>query len=344
MSGNVWEWCSDRYGFYSSTIKKDEQSSFRVLRGGSRSGYVTGDIRSTSRRGGHPDSGGTNFGFRIVLELKTQNEKVVKYMPNLKTQINLVLWKKLEVHNKALKSDPENADTYFELGNLYATLKKYEISNKYCLEYLEKVDSTDANRKKVNQTLFEIGLNYYNLKQYSKSATYFLKLVEYPRLEIEFSDLQKYAIYYIGLNFNFLEQHKKAIDYFSRFLIHCTDSPQHSQLIPLANHLLGNIHMTLLQKDVDKIKQDNQKDKSKRVAELAKKNAIIAVYLNKSIELNPNLEPSYMHLGNYYYYCQDIDRAVSTYEKLIEKFPNSADLASYKNFLEKMKLQAEKKK
>ena len=45
MSGNVWEWCNDRYGEYSSDAQLDpqepEEGSYRVLRGGSWSGEAS---------------------------------------------------------------------------------------------------------------------------------------------------------------------------------------------------------------------------------------------------------------------------------------------------------------
>jgi formylglycine-generating enzyme required for sulfatase activity len=69
MSGNGWEWCSDRYGPYTSSAVTDPagspRGSFRVLRGGSWNGSGR-DSRSGSRDGPEPDARYGDTGFRLV--------------------------------------------------------------------------------------------------------------------------------------------------------------------------------------------------------------------------------------------------------------------------------------
>jgi formylglycine-generating enzyme required for sulfatase activity len=70
MSGNVWEWCSDRYGDYSSSPQNNPQGpnsgSRRVRRGGSWYDFVS-DCRVAYRDVLYPDSRYDSLGFRLVL-------------------------------------------------------------------------------------------------------------------------------------------------------------------------------------------------------------------------------------------------------------------------------------
>jgi formylglycine-generating enzyme required for sulfatase activity len=69
MSGNVWEWVSDRWGDYTPEPKTDPtgpaEGSFRVIRGGS---WVSGPfgVRSSYRFLGAPDGTSDGLGFRVA--------------------------------------------------------------------------------------------------------------------------------------------------------------------------------------------------------------------------------------------------------------------------------------
>lgn len=71
MCGNVWEWCQDRYGDYSSEPQIDplgpKNGDLRVIRGGSFNHYAQ-QCQAVFRLGSNPSKGMNFIGFRVVME------------------------------------------------------------------------------------------------------------------------------------------------------------------------------------------------------------------------------------------------------------------------------------
>ncbi len=71
MSGNVWEWCEDRYGSYSADAQTNpvgpSSGVYRVFRGGS--GSFSSEFCRVSARGLYPFGVGIIVGFRVARQL-----------------------------------------------------------------------------------------------------------------------------------------------------------------------------------------------------------------------------------------------------------------------------------
>jgi formylglycine-generating enzyme required for sulfatase activity len=69
MHGNVWEWCSDRYGDYAASAQSDPigpaNGTTRVVRGGSWFNSARG-LRSACRNGSAPGGRSVDLGFRLL--------------------------------------------------------------------------------------------------------------------------------------------------------------------------------------------------------------------------------------------------------------------------------------
>jgi len=220
----------------------------------------------------------------------------------------------------------------FQLGFNYTRLNNPAKSNEYFSKLLKFPGFETSDKDKFVKVSYQIGANYFNLKEFEKTEEYLSKLVKVDGLKTNFLEIYTISHYLAGLNASQLKKYEKSNAYFLEYLDVTQNNPS-DQFRPAVNYMVGSNNYDLLQGKVASIKSEKKQDMRKKVAELAKETKNIQPYISKAIELDPSLEPAYLVLGNYYFLCQDYEKAMQAYNTLIEKFPNSQDIDTYKRFL-----------
>lgn len=235
----------------------------------------------------------------------------------------------------------------FHIGINYSLLNDPAKGNEYLPKVVEFPGLETADRMMYVRALYQMSINYFSMTKYNEANQYFSKLIQVPDLKSQFLKIYSISLYLLGVVNNELQEFKTSNDYLAQYLELTKENPS-DPWAPLATFLVGANNFSMLEKEVAPIKSDpNNKEKAAKIAALAKGYTGIQPYLTKAIELKPDLEPAYMQLGNYYYYCQDLDNSIQIYKTLIEKFPGSQDIESYKKFLDgvlKQKEELAKKK
>lgn len=92
---------------------------------------------------------------------------------------------------------------------------------------------------------------------------------------------------------------------------------------------------------ITQIENEDVQMKKDEIAQLAKATPLEDQLLKVAEKLPQAAEDLYVRLGNYQYLCQDLDKALATYKKLVEKFPASMDLTGYQAFISKVETEIE---
>lgn len=240
---------------------------------------------------------------------------------------------------KALQYQPQYpgaGDALAETLNLLANeMRKNKDLDKAVELYLKIIDLSDvgeAGKRIQTEAYFQLGISFYWLKKPGLSNENFIKFIKIPGVENDYKAIFITASYIMSINSSKLKLYAQSNEYMFKFLELSTAPEVNKNWIPLAYFIIGSNGFELLQKEVAK----KEKTDIEGVAKLAKADKIIAANLSKAIELGANLEEVYLTLGNYYYLCRDIDNAIKYYKMLIEKFPNSPDIATYNDFLQQL--------
>jgi tetratricopeptide (TPR) repeat protein len=266
----------------------------------------------------------------------------------------------------------------YAAGNEEYQKQDFQKSNGFFLKFLGITGIETSAKKPAENATYLVGLNSYFLKEYEKSIEYFTKFMAFPGVETAAAPLYQISNYMIGLCYTQLNQVEKANPFLQKF-IDVNKDPANQQ-VPLAHYLLGSNNYAALNAEVDKVNKDmleavnkeaealnadtkmKPKDKEAAIAkhkekvdrmkadvkkkqvELASFRKDVVPYLQKAIELRPDIEDAYVKLGNYYYLAGDLENALKTYKTIKEKFPNSPDITAYNAFIQKVEKEIADKK
>ena len=252
--------------------------------------------------------------------------------------------KALKHLEKALEINPENSmaaktliQKCFILASEQLRQNKIDKANEYYLKLIGVANAENLGKDFYSQSLYQLGLDYFSKKEHKKSNEYLLKFVKIPGVETDFAKFFSISHYLIGMNFAQLQDFKKSDECLLKFL-EMNKEDSSSQIVAIANFIIGSNNFELLEKEAKKIEEDASikkvRDKKLKIAELAKEKKTIEPYLKKAIEIKPDIEDAYKYLGNYYMRCQMKEEALKVYKLLNEKFPNSPQVLVYKKIVE----------
>ncbi len=277
--------------------------------------------------------------FQKVIELEP-SYPAAHFKKGLVLKIEKKLSEAAPCLDKALELQPNYPDAvkamievlYLSARDLMAK-REIEKANELYIKLASYTPPGEREKKVQIDSIYQVALNFYNLRKYSESIQYFIKFIELPGIKTNYKDDFSFSLYMIGLNYYHLSDLQNAINYLEKFLAVNKDNPANKQYLPLAHFIIGSCSYDQLEQEVIK------KDKSdiEGVAKLARANKMIIPHFIQALKLKSDIEQAYLKMGNYYYYCRDLDKTIEQYEYLIEHFPNSPDLQVYKHTLETFK-------
>jgi tetratricopeptide (TPR) repeat protein len=247
----------------------------------------------------------------------------------------------LKEFEQAIKVDPNNPVAMEKKSILLYNLANQEIQKRQLNkagEYYDKLlaipNIDTVNRKIYIKTLYQAGMISNNIKQSKKSIELFEKFIAIPGIETELANEFKISHYLLGIILSQEKSFEKSNQYLKKYLDLTKDNPT-DKWAGLATGIIGANYFDLMETETKKF----EKTELEKIAAKAKEFKDTETYLLKALSMEiPEalVEQAYLKLGNYYYYCRDLEKTVKTYKTLIEKFASSSNVSSYKDFLKKI--------
>lgn len=222
----------------------------------------------------------------------------------------------------------------FEAGREASANKNFEKANQYLLKLRDLPFFAGKNDNMLIMARYILGFNFFNLKQYPQSQANFEWCIALEGMEMENLDIYANSTYFLGMINTIKKQYDDAIYYFKKYLLLFEAMEKKPELYAQASYLIGS---NLFQKLEAKVSKGE-------MAGVTEASNEIIPYLEKAITDKIPSEDPFVMLGNCYIYRSEIGKAIQTYEKLIEIFPQSPQLQNYKTFIGELQKNQPKEK
>jgi tetratricopeptide (TPR) repeat protein len=285
-----------------------------------------------------------NFFPALLLYSKTLLKRAEEFRDQQNyNDANSCLIKVLNLPTATRVPGDQRREAVYQLGLNYFLLREFDKSNEYFFQVTQIPDIETFDKEKFYNSIYQIGLNFFNTRQFDKVEAYLTKLVNNEQLKPKYLRIYTMSHYILGLNASQLKQYKKSNGLLYKYLELIKNNPT-DRYRHIANYMIGSNNYELLESKIEALKDDNIGKRINKIREMALESEDIKHYLERAIRENPNFELAYMKLGNYYYRCQDLTKAIDIYKTIITKFPDSPDIDSYRNFLNELEKSIKEKK
>lgn len=225
----------------------------------------------------------------------------------------------------------------YQAGNVFSQMNQFEKAVSYFLKLIQMTENQAEFAEFYAHGNYMIGINLSLMKKYEEASPYLLKYIDLNKGNASATQFVVRANYMLGIN-NYellnLKNEQIMAEPLSAERKAKIDKLQQDKDKLSANQVAGSAQkIAEIEDEMTLIKNDDLKEKREKIAKAAQETQV-EPFLVSVIQNVPDLEDACVRLGNYYYLCQDYERAIELYKKLIEKFPSSQDMSSYKKFLD----------
>jgi tetratricopeptide (TPR) repeat protein len=226
----------------------------------------------------------------------------------------------------------------FERGKDFTTKQDYEKASAYLLKLKDLLEkSPDLGKEKDSMlvwTRYLLGYNLYQVKKFPQAQANFEWCQAVEGLEMSNVELYANATYFLGMIALQKNLYDDSTFQFKKYVTLYTGAEKKPEMFTQANFLIASNLLKKLEAKVTK----------GEVAMIAEDTAEIIPLLEKSIADKFAAEDAHVMLGNCYVYRKEFNKASEVYQKLINDFPLSAQIESYKKFLSELQKSQSKEK